>query len=147
MPKLLLSETYPFEAKKTITDTHERIVAFFGGSLEIDSCNVTEETELIHKEELTLSNGYQLLLIAEVKEEERQLEISVYRRYNHAYLKHLTDDEIDLLCALAVQRSLEFFTLEGMPPLTKEDKKEEEQLSYLIPKLMIAAGQATTTNY
>lgn len=147
MPKLLLSETYPFEAKKTITDTHERIIAFFGGGVEILERTETENSDLMRKEDLTLSNGHQLTLIVEAKSEEKELEISVYRRYNPKYLEQLTEEDIDLLCALAVQRSFEFFSIEGMPPLTKEDHREEEQLSYLIPKLMIAAGQATTANF
>jgi len=147
MPKLLFSETYPFEAKTTINDTYERIFTFFGGEVEILERTETENSDLMRKEDLTLSNGYQLTLIVEAKPEEKELKISVYRRFNPKYLEQLTEEDIDLLCTLAVQRSLKFFSIEGMPPLTKEEHREEEQLSYLIPKLMIATGQATATNY
>lgn len=146
MAKLLLKDVYPFQSKITINDTYNRVTNLFGDHVTIIDCKVVEEKDLLHVEYLSLSNGQQLKLIVESDPEQEQLNISVYRQPNRDYFIEVTDEELDLLCSLAIQQSLTHFSLDGTP-LLKEEQQEEEQLSYLIPKLMILTGQATETNF
>lgn len=148
----LLTESYPRDQvnEEAMTQFIERMREFFGGT---QTLSEVRNKDVIQKSEFSMivtahfHPGYPVRLVLKRDQETFEITCTAYRVFNREALLQLSEAELDLLCTLAVQKSLGLIRIPGQKPLNKEEQLLDEQLSYLIPKLMIITGQATEDNF
>lgn len=149
--KVLLTEHYPWEQVnvESINQFLERLAEYFGGthSSTIKNMEVLESDELFWKVNAQFAPGYPVQVRLERNIEAEEVTCTAYQQFHPEYSKKLTEADYELLCTLAVQKSLSSMRIPGQAPLTEEEQLLDEQLSYLIPKLMIITGKATEDNF
>lgn len=149
MSRILLEESY------TATSTNEEILEKFitrlsgayGGLETINRQKLEDLKEVDAAEIVHFSNGSQFR-VALKRIGNKEVVCGAAREFNYDYLKKLTEDDFDLLCSLVVQRSQKLTHIPGVTrPLELHEQAEAEQLSYLVPKLMIITGRAKKENF
>ena len=148
----LLTESYPRDQvnEEALKQFIERMREFFGGTQTLSS--VTNK-EVIQENEFSMiitahfHPGYPVQLVLERNQETFEMTCTAYRVFHRKELLQLSEAELDLLCTLAVQKSLSLMRIPGQESLNKEEQLLDEQLSYLIPKLMILTGKATEDQF
>lgn len=150
MSKLVLTEEYPRQQNlgTALSTFIDRISQFYGGNIKVIDRKPISHSEYFYVEILLFSNGIQLKTTLNRDPETFEITATAHREPNYNYLSKFTDEDFDLLCILAIQRSLKLTTIPGgNNELASHEIEEEKQLSYLIPKLMIVTGQATEANF
>ncbi|EMF0617631.1 hypothetical protein G9L34_002545, partial [Enterococcus hirae] len=67
--------------------------------------------------------------------------------HNKAYLEKLTEADYEYLCHLSMENLVRLKEIPGVKTLDQQEARENEILSFLVPKLMIITGQATENNF
>lgn len=124
----------------------DRLAGAYGGLETIDRQKLQDLEDVDAAEIVHFSNGSQFRVA--LNRVDQDVVCGAAHEFNYDYMKKLTDEDISLLCSLAVQRSLKLTPIPGVTrPLEPHEQMEEEQLSYLVPKLMIITGQAKEENF
>lgn len=148
---MLLTEHYPWEQvnAKSVNQFLNRLAEYFGGTRpsKVKVKEVVEADELLWKVNAQFTPGYPVQIRLERNVEAAKVICTAYQQFHPVYSKKLTEVDYELLCTLAVQKSLSLMRIPGQAPLTEEEQLLDEQLSYLIPKLMIITGKATEDNF
>ncbi|EPI11781.1 hypothetical protein [Enterococcus faecalis] len=149
--KVLLTEHYPWEQVnvKSVNQFLDRLAEYFGDTRPstIKIKEVVESDELLWKVNAQFAPGYPVQVRLERNIEAEEVTCTAYQQFHPEYSKKLTEADYELLCTLVVQKSLSSMRIPGQAPLTEEEQLLDEQLSYLIPKLMIITGKATEDNF
>lgn len=169
----ILSEEYPRQQTFTSVGIQfvNRLNDYFGGNWRIVAHEVRSSSDQEQEEYVELSNGRQIKVILSRDPESFEITAQASYVFNEGYLKHITCQDKDYLVKLlakegqelpeledwktcralyqlATERFVQLMSIPGVTePLTVEQKEEEKHLSFLIPKLMIATGQATEANF
>lgn len=59
----------------------------------------------------------------------------------------MTESDYEYLCHLAMENLVRLKEIPGVKTLNQQEERENEILSFLVPKLMIITGQATENNF
>lgn len=172
MGRVVLTEYYPRQQTLSAAGKQfaDRLNEFFGGWI-IDDHEVRYSSEQKQEEYVALSNGRQMDIVLTRATETFEITAVASYVFNEAYVSHITDQDreylselvanrgrdishlrdfelSDYLCHLATVRYVQLFSIPGVSePLTEAEAKEEEHLSFLVPKLMIITGQAKEKNF
>lgn len=173
MGRVVLKEYYPRQQTLTAAGKQfaNRLNDFFGGGWQVERHEILSSSDWNQKEYVELSNGRQLLVELTRSEETFELTASAIYAYNSDYLKTITDQEqlymselitqvdgdirhlkgyemADYLYQVASERLVQLSVIPGVSePLTEAELKEENLLSFLVPKLMIVTGRAREKNF
>lgn len=146
MSIIILEESYAAtnSNKEILEKFIDRLSEAYGG-LKITNRQKLQDLEDVDAAEIVhFSNGSQFR-VALKRIGNKEVICGAAHEFNYDYLEKLTKEDLSLLCSLAVQRSLKLTLLTR--PLEPHEQMEEEQLSYLVPKLMIITGQAKEENF
>lgn len=172
MGRVVLTEYYPRQQTLTAAGKQfaDRLNEFFGGWI-IDEHEVRYSSKQKQEEYVALSNGRQMDIVLTRSKESFEITATASYVFNEEYVSKITDqdkeylselvantggdisdlrgyDLSDYLCHLATTRYVQLFSVPGISePLTEAEVKEEDHLSFLIPKLMIITGQAKEKNF
>lgn len=59
----------------------------------------------------------------------------------------MTEADYEYLCHLAMENLVRLTEIPGVKTLDQQERRENEILSFLVPKLRIITGQATENNF
>jgi hypothetical protein len=173
MGRNVLVEHYPRQQTFTAAGKQfaNRLNEFFGGDWIIEKYEVVSSSDMKQEEYVELSNGRQMHVELTRSKETFEITAKSFYAFNRDYLKKITEQDTmylseliandgqdisrlkgyemaDHLYHLAAERFVQLFYVPGVTkPLTEAEAKEEEHLSYLVPKLMIITGQAREKNF
>lgn len=142
----LVTETYPRDQVNTETMAQfiERMREFFGGTY---SLSAVRNKEVIQSNEFSMivaihfHPGYPVQLVLKRNQETFEITCTAYRVFNREALSQLSEEELELLCTLAVQESLRLMRLPGQYELMNEEKVIKQKVEQLVPKLMLITGR------
>ncbi|HAZ9505991.1 TPA: hypothetical protein J8R59_000835 [Enterococcus faecium] len=143
-----LIENYPRQMsnQEAMKEFILRLSNFFGDIelvKRITNCKDNQKcSEIVY-----FSNGSQFKI--DLERDPGTYEIKCLANYHHnkAYLDKLTESDYEYLCHLAMENLVRLTEIPGVKTLNQQEARENEILSFLVPKLMIITGQATENNF
>lgn len=115
--KILLTESYLWEQVnvESVNQFLERLAEYFGGTRpsKIKNKEVVEVDELFWKVNAQFTPGYPVQIRLERNVEAKEVTCTAYQQFHPEYSKKLTEADYELLCTLAVQKSLSSMRIPG----------------------------------
>ncbi|MFP7291704.1 MBL fold metallo-hydrolase [Enterococcus hirae] len=143
-----LIENYPRQMtdQEAMKEFILRLSNFFGDIEIVKSITICSDDQRC-SEIVYFSNGSQFKI--DLKRDPGTYEIKCLATYHHnkAYLEKLTAADYEYLCHLAMENLVRLKEIPGVKTLDQQEARENEILSFLVPKLMIITGQATENNF
>lgn len=123
-----------------------RLSRFFGDIELVKSITIYKDNQKYSKI-VYFSNGSQFKIDLERDPDIYEIKCLAIYHHNKAYLEKLTEAEYEYLYHLAMEKLVRVTEIPGVKTLDQQEARENEILSFLVPKLMIITGQATENNF